>query len=60
MVSYSGKRTKSQQKRLINACISKCILLWANQSHNNGPLTEADGKKLQVMMQQLSRMESKY
>jgi len=58
--TYSGKRTKTQQRRLLNACVSKLILLSANQYHNNGPLTNADGKKIQQMLIHLGSMELKY
>ncbi len=60
MVNFSGKRTKAQQKRLLNATISKLVLLSSNAYHNNGPLTSADNKKLYAIMQQLSTMELKY
>ena len=58
--TWAGKRTKAQQRRRRNACISKIILLESNRYHNHGPLTAQDGKKLQVMLQQLSSMESRY
>jgi len=60
MVNFSGKRTKTQQKRLLNACISKLVLVSANAYHNNGPLTAADNKKIYAILQQLSTMESKF
>lgn len=60
MVSFRGKRTKTQQKRLLNDCISKLILLSSNAYHNHGPLTAQDNKKIYTIMQQLSTMESKY
>ena len=58
--SFSGKRTKAQQRRLLNDCINKMVLLMANQHHNHGPLTAADNTKLFNMARQLSSMESKY
>lgn len=60
MVNFSGKRTKSQQKRLLNSCISKLILIESNNYHNNTPLSPQDRKTIQKMLSDLSRMESKY
>jgi len=59
-LTWSGKRTLAQQKRLFNAVISKLILLSSNAYHNHGPLTAADNKKIYTILQQLTNMQGKY
>ncbi len=62
MVNYSAKRTKAQQKRLINQSINKLLIVWANGYHSDTPWpsNSPEQKKIQQMMLDLGRMESKY